>query len=112
MQPVLLVHALAAGQMSSQAHSTMLSQAARKLRLKGAEWMWLWLIVQEAGAAVSSLLAGGRVVKEQACFLPLSPDGVPVIGRVPGARGAYIAAGGLHHNNQQIRQCAPAIDCL
>lgn len=49
--------------------------------------------MQEAGAAVSSLLADGKVVKSQACYLPLSPDGVPVIGRVPGAAGAFIAAG-------------------
>ncbi|KAK9808382.1 hypothetical protein WJX73_009281 [Symbiochloris irregularis] len=49
--------------------------------------------LQEAGAAVSSLLADGKVIKQQACYLPLSPDGVPVIGKVPGATGAFIATG-------------------
>jgi glycine/D-amino acid oxidase-like deaminating enzyme len=33
------------------------------------------------------------VESEQACYLPLSPDGSPVIGAVPGVQGAYIAAG-------------------
>jgi glycine/D-amino acid oxidase-like deaminating enzyme len=33
------------------------------------------------------------VEAQQACFLPLSPDGVPVIGPVPGVAGAYVATG-------------------
>lgn len=51
--------------------------------------------LQEAGAAVSSLLANGKIVKSQACYLPTSADGVPVIGKVPGASGAYVASGTL-----------------
>ena len=55
-----------------------------------AEQQWL----QEVGAAISSSLAAGVVQKEQACFLPLSPDGTPVIGPVPGtARSLYVASG-------------------
>lgn len=51
----------------------------------------LW---QEVGAAISSSLQGGEVLKEQACFLPLSPDGTPVIGPVPGSAGTlYVASG-------------------
>jgi glycine/D-amino acid oxidase-like deaminating enzyme len=34
-----------------------------------------------------------QVEAQQACYLPLSPDGVPVIGQVPGVRGAYVATG-------------------
>ena len=51
--------------------------------------------MQEAGEAVSSLIGSGTVEKSQACFLPQSQDGVPVIGKVPNVEGAYIASGGL-----------------
>ena len=46
---------------------------------------------------MSSLIGGGTVEKQQACFLPQSADGVPVIGKVPNVEGAYIASGGAHH---------------
>lgn len=50
--------------------------------------------MQEVGAAISSSLEAGIVQREQACFLPLSPDGTPVIGPVPGtARTLYVASG-------------------
>ena len=56
---------------------------------------------QEAGEAVSSLIGAGTVETSQACYLPQSPDGVPVIGAVPNISGAYIASGELlrwgHH---------------
>lgn len=40
-------------------------------------------LVQELGSA--------EVLKEQACYLPCSDDGLPVIGRVPGLENAYVA---------------------
>lgn len=50
--------------------------------------------LQEVGAAISSSLASGKLMKEQACFLPLSPDGTPAIGPVPGtAQTLYVASG-------------------
>jgi len=42
---------------------------------------------------VSSELGGAPVVAEQACHLPCSPDGLPVIGAVAGVAGAYVATG-------------------
>lgn len=42
---------------------------------------------------MSSALAEGTVEAQQACYLPVSPDGLPVLGRVPGIEGAYIASG-------------------
>ncbi len=48
---------------------------------------------QEAGGAISSALAEGTLDAQQACFLPTSPDGLPVLGRIPGIDGAYIASG-------------------
>ncbi|MGH7386726.1 MAG: NAD(P)/FAD-dependent oxidoreductase, partial [Candidatus Rokuibacteriota bacterium] len=29
----------------------------------------------------------------QACYRPVTDDGIPLIGRVPGAAGAYVATG-------------------
>jgi len=42
---------------------------------------------------VSPVLANSRVIASQACFRPLTQDGLPLIGAIPGARGAYIATG-------------------
>lgn len=36
-------------------------------------------------------LGRAEVLQQQACFLPTSSDGVPVIGRIPGLNNAYIA---------------------
>ncbi|EIE18649.1 D-amino acid oxidase, partial [Coccomyxa subellipsoidea C-169] len=49
--------------------------------------------LQEAGGVISSALAEGTLEAQQACFLPTSPDGLPVLGRIPGIDGAYIASG-------------------
>ena len=46
------------------------------------------------GAAISSSLADGELVKAQACFLPLSPDGTPAIGPVPGTNDTLFVASG------------------
>ncbi|XP_022773940.1 putative oxidoreductase C1F5.03c [Durio zibethinus] len=44
---------------------------------------------------VSSHLAEGeaQVKAEQACFLPCTDDGVPVIGELPGIKGCFVASG-------------------
>lgn len=44
-------------------------------------------------ARISPVLGNAEVVSEQACFRPLTQDGLPLIGAVPGASAAYIAAG-------------------
>ena len=57
--------------------------------------------VSEAGCAtlaraagrVSTTLAAARIVRSQACYRPVTDDGLPLIGRVPGMTGAYIATG-------------------
>lgn len=47
-----------------------------------------------AGTVSSHLREGEAEVKaEQACFLPCSDDGVPVIGELPGIAGCYVATG-------------------
>lgn len=51
--------------------------------------------LREIGAAVSPFLEldAAETLAEQACFLPCSPTGLPVIGAIPGVKGAYVAAG-------------------
>jgi glycine/D-amino acid oxidase-like deaminating enzyme len=43
--------------------------------------------------ALSPVLAAAPIVARQACFRPVAHDGLPLIGRVPGLRGAYVATG-------------------
>ncbi len=38
-------------------------------------------------------LGAAEVVAEQACFRPITSDGIPLIGRVSGVEGAYVATG-------------------
>ena len=42
---------------------------------------------------VSSALKDGATIKRQACYLPLSPDGTPLIGAIPHVDGAFVATG-------------------
>jgi glycine/D-amino acid oxidase-like deaminating enzyme len=42
---------------------------------------------------ISPILAGSHVLASQACYRPVTQDGLPLIGAVPGARGAYVATG-------------------
>ncbi|CAK0761244.1 hypothetical protein CVIRNUC_002841 [Coccomyxa viridis] len=49
--------------------------------------------LQEVGAAISSALSQGKVEAEQACYLPVSGDSTPVIGKLPGVEGCYMASG-------------------
>jgi glycine/D-amino acid oxidase-like deaminating enzyme len=50
-------------------------------------------ILKSVAATISSDLANAEVTAEQACFLPISEDGVPLIGQVPGVEGLYVATG-------------------
>ena len=57
--------------------------------------------VSEAGCAtlaraagrVSAVLAAAPIERRQACYRPMADDGIPLIGRVPRAAGAYVATG-------------------
>lgn len=65
--------------------------------------------LQEVGASISSALAGATVEAEQACYLPVSGDSMPVIGKVPGVQGCYMASGkpDLTCENDVATGCAP-----
>jgi glycine/D-amino acid oxidase-like deaminating enzyme len=42
---------------------------------------------------LSPALASAEILARQACFRPIARDGLPLIGRVPGVAGAYVATG-------------------
>lgn len=44
-------------------------------------------------AAASPILARSKVLSRQACYRPITRDGLPLIGAVPGLTGAYVATG-------------------
>lgn len=46
-----------------------------------------------AAGRVSTALAAARIERRQACYRPVTDDGLPLIGRVPGLTGAYVATG-------------------
>jgi glycine/D-amino acid oxidase-like deaminating enzyme len=52
-------------------------------------------VLKRVASNVSSHLTEGEatVKAEQACFLPCTDDGVPVIGEVPGVKGCFVATG-------------------
>jgi glycine/D-amino acid oxidase-like deaminating enzyme len=50
-------------------------------------------VLARAAARVSTALAAARITRRQACYRPVTDDGLPLIGRVPGLRGAYVATG-------------------
>jgi glycine/D-amino acid oxidase-like deaminating enzyme len=46
-----------------------------------------------AAGCVSSALAAARIDRRQACYRPVTDDGLPLIGRIPAVTGAYVATG-------------------
>ncbi|HEY3098521.1 MAG TPA: FAD-dependent oxidoreductase [Methylomirabilota bacterium] len=50
-------------------------------------------VLARAAGRVSTMLAAARVTGRQACYRPVTADGLPLIGHVPGINGAYVATG-------------------
>jgi glycine/D-amino acid oxidase-like deaminating enzyme len=50
-------------------------------------------VLARAAGRVSTALAGATITRRQACYRPVTDDGLPLIGRVPGVAGAYVATG-------------------
>jgi glycine/D-amino acid oxidase-like deaminating enzyme len=50
-------------------------------------------LLQSMCRELSPALAPAKILARQACFRPITRDGLPLIGRVPGAEGAYVATG-------------------
>lgn len=49
--------------------------------------------LQALGERLSPAFRTDRIVARQACFRPVTQDGLPLIGKLPGTAGAYIATG-------------------
>jgi glycine/D-amino acid oxidase-like deaminating enzyme len=49
--------------------------------------------LQELAGRLSPVLAESKVIARQACFRPVTLDGLPMIGAIPGVPGAYVATG-------------------
>lgn len=50
-------------------------------------------VLQKIAADLSSRLAGLQPQKIQACYRPVYADGLPLLGKIPNIKGAYIATG-------------------
>jgi glycine/D-amino acid oxidase-like deaminating enzyme len=50
-------------------------------------------VLARAAGRVSTTLAAAPITRRQACYRPVTDDGLPLIGRVPGVAGAYVATG-------------------
>ena len=50
-------------------------------------------LLQRIAATLSSSLAGLPPQRVQACYRPVTEDGLPFLGQVPGVTGAYLATG-------------------
>jgi glycine/D-amino acid oxidase-like deaminating enzyme len=50
-------------------------------------------VLARAAGRVSTHLASARVIRRQACYRPVTDDGLPLIGPVPGVAGAFVATG-------------------
>jgi len=44
-------------------------------------------------AKLSPILADSKIIARQACYRPVTENGLPVIGAVPGLKGAFVATG-------------------
>ena len=51
------------------------------------------VVLAHAAGRVSSALAAAPITRRQACYRPVTDDGLPLIGQVPGVTGAYVATG-------------------
>jgi len=50
-------------------------------------------VLARAAGRVSTALAAAPIARRQACYRPVTDDGLPLIGRIPGLRSAYVATG-------------------
>jgi glycine/D-amino acid oxidase-like deaminating enzyme len=52
-----------------------------------------WNALQKLASRLSPVLAESKVIARQACFRPVTLDGLPLIGAIAGVPGAYVATG-------------------
>jgi len=49
--------------------------------------------LEAIAAGLSPILAGAPIIARQACFRPVTRDGLPLIGAIPAIEGVYVATG-------------------
>jgi glycine/D-amino acid oxidase-like deaminating enzyme len=49
--------------------------------------------LEQMCSAMAPVLASAKILARQACYRPVTRDGLPLIGRIPGVEGAYVATG-------------------
>jgi glycine/D-amino acid oxidase-like deaminating enzyme len=49
--------------------------------------------LEKIGERLSPLFRTDKIIARQACFRPITEDGLPLIGAVPGSEGLYVATG-------------------
>jgi len=49
--------------------------------------------LQEIASSLSSQLKGAKLLQKQACYVPFSPDRIPIIGKLPFYKDAYVGTG-------------------
>jgi glycine/D-amino acid oxidase-like deaminating enzyme len=50
-------------------------------------------VLARAAGRVSTVLAAARITRRQACYRPVTADGIPVVGRAPAAANVFVATG-------------------
>jgi len=55
----------------------------------------LLMTLQSMARNISTHLGSAQLDMAQACFLPSTSDGAPVIGALPSCKGAYVATGNV-----------------
>src|SRR5437879_60737 len=50
-------------------------------------------VLARAAGRVSTALAAAKIIRRQACYRPVTDDGLPLAGPIPGVAGAYVATG-------------------
>ena len=50
-------------------------------------------VLEAVAGRISPAFRADRILARQSCFRPVTQDGLPLIGRVPGVSGAYVATG-------------------
>ena len=75
--------------MSARFRAMLLCQSIRLRSLKSGAIERL----EALSSRLSPALTSSRIIARQACYRPVTQDGLPLIGEVPGAPGAYVATG-------------------
>ena len=55
---------------------------------------WGYHTLYDAAVALMPSIAEASLLQHTACLRPITPDDLPILGKVPGREGAYVGSGG------------------